>query len=400
MLRQSMHDLLTRAVGALTYVRSGHTSHEWDISGSCYHPQMRVLESTPLINGRIRYGGWGHQKRTTLYMRVRCRMCDACKRLKQALWTARAERETITGLRNWFGTLTLSPASHHQIISRCRQKLGRGGTDYDGLSREEQFSEWMTEISKEVTKYVKRVRKESRAPLRYLLVAEEHQSGVPHLHLLMHEQCSSAPVRYRTLSTQWKLGFTKFNLVDGMKAARYVCKYISKSAMARVRASLHYGRETPQGQEERRDEGKKAPEKKEEERKTTTAGLSRNPFSLTDRNGGKNSHGYAIWTARSVQRAVPPQFGNAGSEQSGSLGGASRAGIPRSSEKSEDVKRAHSGEGSGCRVSGLGSATAAKAPERTVVGPPNPACPRESGTEPGARDRVEDYKNGLAATPF
>jgi len=48
----------------------------------------------------------------------------------------------------------------------------------------------------------------------------------------------------RVLRRQWTLGFSKFNLVDEKdpRAAHYVCKYLSKTAEARVRASLQYGR--------------------------------------------------------------------------------------------------------------------------------------------------------------
>lgn len=217
-------------------------------------------------------------------------MCDCCRRLKAALWTARAQSEVQTGLRNWFGTLTLSPGEHHQIVSRCRLRLARGGTDFDALSKEEQFSERMTELGSEVTRWMKRVRKESGAPLRYLLVAEAHKSGLPHLHILIHELSPGAPVRYRTLSTQWKLGFVKFNLVEGMKAARYVCKYISKSAMARVRASLHYGTYT--NVREERSEAGAVEERRPRERakisvSTYASEVSSLRNSLTDHSGGK-----------------------------------------------------------------------------------------------------------------
>lgn len=225
-------------------------------------------------------------------------MCDCCRRLKKALWTARAESEVQTGMRNWFGTLTLSPAEHYQIVTRSRRRLARGGTDFDSLSSEAQFSELMIELGSDVTLWLKRVRKESGAPLRYLLVAEAHKSGAPHLHILVHETQAGKPVRYRTLSKQWTQGFVKFNLIDGMKAARYVCKYISKSAMARVRASLHYGqKKAPMSAQEWSEtqwiKEKKAPENEEEKSATTDEQVKNKLFhwgiSLTDHTGGKNN---------------------------------------------------------------------------------------------------------------
>ena len=105
----------------------------------------------------------------------------------------------------------------------------------------------MTEVGREVTRYLKRVRKESGARVRYLLVAERHKSGQPHLHIMVHEADQERPVRYATLANQWKLGFVHFKLAQDTKTAAYVCKYISKALLARVRASLRYGL----GEEER-----------------------------------------------------------------------------------------------------------------------------------------------------
>lgn len=136
------------------------------------------------------------------------------------------------------------------MVSRARQRLWSGGTDFDALSPHEQFMERMTEIGREVTLYLKRVRKESGARVRYLLVAEAHKTGLPHLHILVHEASPDKPVRHKTLEGQWKLGFTRFKLAHDVKTASYVCKYISKALLARVRASLRYGQgeaERPEG---------------------------------------------------------------------------------------------------------------------------------------------------------
>ena len=136
------------------------------------------------------------------------------------------------------------------MVSRARQRLWSGGTDFDALSPHDQFMERMTEIGREVTLYLKRVRKESGARVRYLLVAEAHKTGLPHLHILVHEASPDMPVRHKTLEGQWKLGFTRFKLAHDVKTASYVCKYISKALLARVRASLRYGQgeaERPEG---------------------------------------------------------------------------------------------------------------------------------------------------------
>ena len=178
-----------------------------------------------------------------LILHTRCRKCETCMRLRASEWTYRAISEVREAARTWFGTLTLSPESQHLMVSRARQRLWSGGTDFDMLSPNDQFSERMREIGREVTLYLKRVRKESGAALRYIIVAEAHLSGAPHLHILVHEADIEKPVRYATLAKQWKLGFTKFKLARDVKAAAYVCKYISKALMARVRASQSYGKD-------------------------------------------------------------------------------------------------------------------------------------------------------------
>lgn len=158
------------------------------------------------------------------------------------LWRSRAERETRAALRTWFGTLTLSPAAHQTMVSKARARLGAQGVDFDALPYGEQFRERHREISREITKYLKRVRKES-GELRFLMVAEHHKSGLPHYHLLVHER-DALGVKHRTLSTQWKLGFEKWRLLTDLREASYLCKYLAKATVARVRASGAYGEAT------------------------------------------------------------------------------------------------------------------------------------------------------------
>jgi len=94
-------------------------------------------------------------------------------------------------------------------------------------------------IMKWYTDYMKRVRKQSGAPLRYLLAVEEHKDGFPHLHALVHEW--GTEVGKRALQGTWLYGHSHVKLAD-LAAAKYVCKYVTKSPVARLRASLHYGR--------------------------------------------------------------------------------------------------------------------------------------------------------------
>lgn len=94
------------------------------------------------------------------------------------------------------------------------------------------------EISKEITKYFKRLRK-SGLKFRYVLVTEAHKDGYPHYHALVHEV--SAQIPKQKLEEQWPFGFTTFRLVKDMKAAYYIAKYLAKDARTRIRASQGYG---------------------------------------------------------------------------------------------------------------------------------------------------------------
>lgn len=172
---------------------------------------------------------------------VRCRKCETCLKARAAMWRIRALTETKRAVRTWFGTLTFSPHERFLMMSSARLRLAAGSTDYDKLTDNEQFLELHRTIGPELTKWMKRVRKNSGSTLRFLLVAEAHKDGFPHYHCLVHEY--AGVVRHKVLSTTWRHGFTQWKLVEDDRQAAYVCKYLSKSSLARVRASKDYGRE-------------------------------------------------------------------------------------------------------------------------------------------------------------
>lgn len=177
----------------------------------------------------------------SVVLTVRCRACEWCLRQRAARWAFRAVEEIAHGARTWFATFTFAPEYHVVIRARTSRRLAAGGTDLALLSATEQREELSREYGAEITKYFKRVRKNSGAPLRYILVQEPHKTGLPHFHALIHETNPNNPVRHRTLSTGWKLGYTQFKLCEGSKTAWYVAKYLTKHAGTRVRASLRYG---------------------------------------------------------------------------------------------------------------------------------------------------------------
>lgn len=210
---------------------------EWDISGYCTDPQSFEL----FERGRLTSG---QQVPLCVRMTARCRKCEWCLEERRKLWAARALSEWQLSTRTWSGALTLRPDAHLHAVSIARHERALQGEDFESYSYPEQFRYRCRVIGREITKYLKRVRKESNAPLRYLLVAEAHKSGLPHWHLLIHEQSIDSPCPERTLRKQWHLGHSKWKLVHTRRGATYLCKYLSKSMLARVRASMHYGRTT------------------------------------------------------------------------------------------------------------------------------------------------------------
>lgn len=171
----------------------------------------------------------------------RCRRCDNCLQARRLLWAFRAQAEIRQADRTWFGTLTLRPEEQQRLRDLARDRCLRSGVDYDAQSYAVQFTDRWRDLSPQVTKYLKRVRKVSAARLRYLCVVERHQSGDPHVHMLVHE-CAGTLVRKAILDEEWELGFTRWKLADHRpNLAWYLCKYLAKTSVARVRASKWYG---------------------------------------------------------------------------------------------------------------------------------------------------------------
>jgi len=167
---------------------------------------------------------------------VKCRVCEQCLRKRAAMWYYRAKNEYACSSRTWFGTLTLSPEWHYYVECQATKDSGYWCLDELGQLRQRHKV-----ISCEITRYLKRVRKECAVPFRFLLVLEVHKSGLPHYHLLIHERNIEECVRKRTLQEQWKWGFTNFKICEDCNSAAYVAKYLSKSMLCRVRASIGYG---------------------------------------------------------------------------------------------------------------------------------------------------------------
>ena len=240
-LRTLMGRALSQGARRLSLARAA-----WDISGPCQAPVALDLQARPEAPRGHREVVVRSYTKTTLQLdlETRCRKCPACLRFRAALWTGRALGEYRASRRTWFGTITLRPEEHYVFSVKAEVRARDRGILPEEWNHSERFRATHDAIGRELTKYLKRVRKESSAPLRYLLVCEAHKSGTHHYHALVHEVTDRA-VRERTLRQQWPFGFTKWKLIpegeEGLSAARYVAKYLGKSALARVRASVRYG---------------------------------------------------------------------------------------------------------------------------------------------------------------
>ena len=215
---------------------------EWDVSGNCLSPVRVELHGRAAAETGVKqvYVCSDANAPNFVEMTVPCRKCSNCLRRRATMWRLRAVHEYRMSLRTWFATLTLNPESVITLLSRARVRLRKQGIDYDGLPGEEQFLLLEREGFAELQKWMKRVRKSSSSPIRYLAITEAHKSGVPHWHVLIHE--TGKPLSYdRCLKGSWHLGFDSYKLVRNTKAAGYVCKYLSKAVAARVRASSRYG---------------------------------------------------------------------------------------------------------------------------------------------------------------
>lgn len=230
-------DFLRRAGDALS---SGATLAaprriHWDCAGDCERPRRVERTSRPsaMYDRRVTIGP-GRPMTLFMDIDVRCRQCLKCRKAKARLWQWRAQQECALHPRTWFGTLTLAPGERYRFLARSKKFSTAFGDD--------DFLAMHAEASKAITLWLKRLRKNSQCKFRYLLVTEAHKSGDPHFHLLIHEV--EGRLTERLLRLTWEHGFSRFKLIgteEGTATSKYICKYLSKSLLARVRASVRYG---------------------------------------------------------------------------------------------------------------------------------------------------------------
>ena len=213
---------------------------EWHASGDCERPHIHTLYGRPQADWGTKFYHYepGRAQPLGLRMHLRCRRCGACLAKRAASWRLRAAAEFSGASRVWFVTLTFDPSSQFRVLSMARAEALP--EDFDLLDADEQFKRRATISGRELTAWLKRVRKNSEAPIRYLAVCEAHKSGAPHWHALIYEQSADKPVRWKHLTGAWRSGFSVCKIAD-KRSAPYLTKYLAKSLSARVRASKGFG---------------------------------------------------------------------------------------------------------------------------------------------------------------
>lgn len=171
-----------------------------------------------------------------------CRRCAGCLDHKRNLWGNRAYGETLRAHRTWFGTLTFTPDLHDQALRLAMSRTWDDGVAYERLSEGEQIAANAEVLYSPIQRFVKRLRKQG-STFRYLIVPEPHKSGLVHFHVLFHETDADKPLRKAQLEDQWRAGLSHWRVVQtgNKRAVWYVCKYLSKEAELKPRASTRYG---------------------------------------------------------------------------------------------------------------------------------------------------------------
>lgn len=223
--------------------RKSYNTIDWPIHGDCQDRFTQTFKAAPYLDAKGR-----KTKRTyAIYIDIhtRCRKCEKCLAYRAALWRARALSVYRRSLRTWAGTLTLSQPQHTRFRFAAIKRATLEGFTFESLSGDEQFARIDAEIYAELKKGWKRLRTNTGKPFRYMVVTEAHKSGQPHYHFLLHEMSEEA-IRYAELKRDlWSAGFSRYKLVSDSAGAQYLCKYLTKSLRARVRASQRYGCEQP-----------------------------------------------------------------------------------------------------------------------------------------------------------
>lgn len=244
---EGLADLANRAMAHGATRIDGSNALEWEVNAYCENPFSRTLHARG-YDRELRKHKWAASPGSlSLHLiGLPCRKCSKCRYVHSTMWRDRIVDECHNHKRSWFVTLTMNPAEHQRsFMQEMRDRNSSGWLDTDFDQPGQEWSLRASGASKLLTKFLKRVRKplvgEEAIQLRYVAVTERHKTGLPHLHLIMHEV--SGKLTYRRICDRWTHGFSDASLVrDNTKVGWYVAKYVTKDSLTRMRASQGYGK--------------------------------------------------------------------------------------------------------------------------------------------------------------
>lgn len=258
-----LETLLERAFQSGAFWRNSALA-EWSACGRCNAPNEIYLVGSDKPF-KLATGGphgafvpaWRAPPVQQLLVKTRCKHCADCIATRRRQWIGRAMTETSSnGARSWFTTLTASPEHHARMAADVDAQMefefpraveaARRRRAPDPSYEDVRWPLLAARFNKEITDWLKRVRGRARHAFRYLCVLERHKNGLPHAHILVHEN-ADFPITRRRLCDAWRIGFSQAKLFGGdnadkRKVASYVAKYISKTMASRIRSSIGYGK--------------------------------------------------------------------------------------------------------------------------------------------------------------
>lgn len=107
----------------------------------------------------------GDDRKLPVVLQARCRKCAECLAHRRRLWTARGVAEISAARRTWFGTLTVRPEDRFVLRMKADARTrARRREPLSNLSAADQFAAVATELQREATKWLKRVRQQAGGP--------------------------------------------------------------------------------------------------------------------------------------------------------------------------------------------------------------------------------------------
>ena len=145
--------------------RLSQSRFRWDVSGRCQSPATVELVGRPASDWirRLKFVVVAKRRKHSLIVELStpCRKCPACLKARMKMWAARAMHEVRESQRTWFATFTLSPQHHYVMQCRAIALADQRSIPTNELRAEETLRLQSMEVEKELTLFLKRLRKKA-----------------------------------------------------------------------------------------------------------------------------------------------------------------------------------------------------------------------------------------------